>query len=205
MIIVMIPSIEKVRSEFKKDTYVQERLAQLYAAMDSTYKEAADFYKFKCTGCKDNCCFTRFYHHTFIEYCYLLDGFDTLENEKKMEIKKRADEVCTQLNKADQKGLPVWQMCPLNFDSLCCLYSYRPMICRLHGVPHELTIPGQEVQCHPGCDYFAEQRKEKKYFRFDRTPIYAEMADLEKNFRQKTGIVDKIKMTVPEMIYEYDF
>ena len=36
--------------------------------------------------------------------------------------------------------------------------------------------------------------------RFDRTPFYLEMARLEKQARLVTGVSDKIKMTVAEML-----
>ena len=77
------------------------------------------------------------------------------------------------------------------------------MICRLHGVPHELNMPGQGARRHPGCDYFMNQHKHEDYFRFDRTPMYMELANLEKEFRQKANITDKIKLMVAEMIQAY--
>ncbi len=45
--------------------------------MDLKYKEAADYYGFDCTGCEDNCCFTRFFHHTLLEYLYIMEGYGT--------------------------------------------------------------------------------------------------------------------------------
>lgn len=201
----MTPFIEAIRRQYKKDAYFKDRLEVLYAAMDSTYEEASASYGFVCTGCKDNCCFTRFYHHTFIEYFYILDGFDMMEHDKKIEIRQSADEVCNKLEDADRKGLIGRELCPLNDNSLCVLYPYRPMICRLHGVPHELNTPGKETQRNPGCEYFLKHHGYKDYFSFDRTTIYMEMANLEKEFRQKTGITDKIKLTVAEMIRSHHF
>jgi len=46
-----------------------DRLKQIYTAMDRAYDRAADPYGFTCDGCADNCCRTRFYHHTVIEPC----------------------------------------------------------------------------------------------------------------------------------------
>ncbi|MBW1984772.1 MAG: hypothetical protein JRI53_08630 [Deltaproteobacteria bacterium] len=201
----MISSIEKIRLRYKKDAHFKKRLEELYRAMDSKYKAAADFYEFACTGCEDNCCFTRFYHHTFVEYFYILDGFEALEHEKSMEVKKRAGEVCKKSNAADEKGTPVRLLCPLNIDSLCSLYQYRPMICRLHGVPHELNTPERGISRTPGCGYFMKQHKDKDYFSFDRSSLYLEMAKLERDFRQKAGALDKVKLTVAEMLSAYYF
>jgi Fe-S-cluster containining protein len=198
--LLMMPSFEKIRHEYQKSPYFKEKLGMLYTAMDSKYDAAAQFYQFQCVGCEDNCCFTRFYHHTFLEYLYILDGFDTLEQEKRAEIKKRADAACKKLDEADKEGVPPRVLCPLNDDSRCILYPYRPMICRLHGVPHELNTSGHGANRNPGCDYFMKQNKDKSYFSFDRTTVYMEMANLEKEFRQKSGAMDKVKLTIAEMI-----
>lgn len=201
----MISPIKEIRLQYKKDAYFKERLEALYAAMDSAYETAAASYGFTCTGCEDNCCFTRFYHHTFLEYFYLLDGLDTLADGKIMEIKKTADAVCKKHNETDNKGLIARALCPLNDGSLCVVYPYRPMICRLHGVPHELTTPGQGIRRNPGCGYFMKRYEHKGYFSFDRTAMYMKMANLEKEFRQKNGLKDKVKLTVAEMIKGYPF
>lgn len=187
------------------NTYFRDKLEDLYTAMDSKYEAAAAFYEFVCNGCGDSCCFTRFYHHTFMEYFYILDGLETLDNHKKIEIKKSAHEVCEKLDEKDSKGLTTRVLCPLNDNSLCILYQYRPMICRLHGIPHELNTPGKGIKRNPGCDTFMKQHEHKGYFSFDRTAIYMEMANLEKEFRQKTGVTDKVKLTVAEMISRHHF
>jgi len=152
-----------------------------------------------------NCCLTRFYHHTLLEYAYILKGFTTLDQEKQNQIKQRAAKVCRQTALADAKGETVRLMCPLNFDDLCLLYAFRPMICRLFGIAHELHQPGQEVVRRPGCGAFSEQHLDKSYFKFDRTPFdrtpfFIEMAMLEKKFKQAVGLNQKFKMTVAEMI-----
>jgi hypothetical protein len=175
-------------------------LKKIYAAMGHKYKEAADYYGFNCTGCLDNCCLTRFYHHTHIEYLYILEGYHALEEKKKIDVTNRAVEVCEKTAAADKKGKAVRLMCPLNLDGLCILYAYRPMICRLHGIPHELQRPGQKAVYGPGCEAFTQQCKEKGYFKFDRTPFYIEMVQLEKKFKQKTGTAKKFKKTIAQML-----
>lgn len=168
--------------------------------MDLKYKEAADYYGFDCKGCEDNCCFTRFFHHTLLEYLYIMEGYGTLDRAKQVEVKRRALEVCRKTDEAVEKGIPVRVMCPLNFDGLCLMYDYRPMICRLHGIPHELQRPGQSTMYGLGCDTFNKQCQEKELFKFDRTPFYIEMAELEKELRQEVGVRQKIKLTVAQML-----
>lgn len=180
-----------------------KRLTKIFASMDQKYQEAAEYYGFNCKGCEDNCCLTRFYHYTLIEYLYIKEGFHCLENKKQVEVKQRSLAVCRKTDEADKKEKPVQQMCPVNFGSLCALYPYRPMICRLHGIPHELQRPDQGILNSPGCGTFALKCHGKKRFKFDRTPFYMQMAALEKEMKQAVGVTQKIKMTVAQMIVTF--
>lgn len=177
-----------------------DRSQCLFAAMDRKYMGATEHYGFQCIGCIDNCCRTRFYHHTYLEYLYVCAGVEKLDPQRKREIKKRALEVCRNTAEAEGKGMPVRFWCPLNFDGQCVLYPFRPMICRLHGIPHELQRPGQNVLRGPGCGKFDDLCAHKRYFKFDRTPFYFEMAKLENEFKKAAGLTGRIKMTVAEMI-----
>ena len=181
-----------------------KRLKKIFASMDQKYREAADYYDFNCRGCEDNCCLTRFYHYTLVEYLYIKEGFHGLEDKKQVEVKQRSLTVCRKTDEADMKGQPVQQMCPVNFGSLCALYSHRPMICRLHGIPYELHRPGQGILNSSGCGTFALKCHKKTHFKFDRTPFYMQMAALEKEMKQAVGMTQKIKMTVAQMIVTFD-
>ena len=179
-----------------------ERLKKIYAAMDQAYRRAARHYRFNCDGCRDNCCQSRFYHHTVIEHAYLLEGLETLTITKQSEVKSRAKDVLDPTSGGDVRKDAIRLMCPLNFDERCILYPYRPMICRLHGIPHELKKPGQSTLFGPGCETFDYRCGHKSYFKFERTPFYRELAMLEREVRQKLGFAGKIRMTVAEMILE---
>jgi Fe-S-cluster containining protein len=187
------------------DTYspFAQKLAQIYKIMDERYKKAADYYGFECKGCNDNCCMTRFYHHTYLEYFYILKGYKKLESEKQSEIMSGAVEVCREDRLAHEKNIKIRVMCPFNFDGLCILYDYRPMICRLHGIPHELNRPGTGIVHGLGCEFFTKECGGKDYYKFDRTGIYVEMAQLEKQLKEAVNIKEKIKMTVAEMVISY--
>jgi len=177
-----------------------ERLRDIFSAMDRDYNRATEYYQFQCDGCTDNCCLTRFYHHTYLEFFYLRWGFEKLDSRKKGAILSKAEEVCRDTARADEKEMPVRLMCPLNYDSLCTLYPFRPMICRMHGIPHELQKPGQKVIQRPGCSTFDDRCSHKPYYKFDRTPFYLAMAKLENEFKQVAGLDGRIKMTVADMI-----
>jgi Fe-S-cluster containining protein len=177
-----------------------DRLKQIYVAMDSAYNRAAGHYGFVCDGCRDNCCHTRFYHHTIIEYAYLVEGLRTLNSEKQNEVKSRALIVVDKTTRADGSEAAVRLLCPLNFDELCILYPYRPLFCRLHGIPHEHQKPGQTPVYGPGCETFSRHCGRQGYFKFDRTPFYRQVAALEQEVKQTLGFAGKFRMTVAEMI-----
>jgi Fe-S-cluster containining protein len=182
-----------------------QRLKRIYAAMDDAYDRAAKRYGFSCDGCRDNCCRTRFYHHTFIEYTYLKQGLMALDAEVQDQIKLRAITVLDTVEKARDNREAVRLMCPLNVDTRCILYPYRPMICRLHGIPYELRKPGQPGIMGPGCSTFDRRCGHKPYISFDRTPLYLDMAKLEQAVRKATRFRGKIKMTVSEMILDFHY
>ncbi len=173
-------------------------LKRLYERMDQEYLNIASGYGFICRGCTDNCCRTRFHHHTVIEFCYLLKGFDLLGKEERNAAIERADWVAGMPEKVDEPQPR--QMCPLNLEGRCIVYDYRPMICRLHGIPHELQRPGCKPVLSPGCGDFDRQSRHKSYIRFDRTPLYLQLAGLEKQCREMLAFSGKIKLTVAEMI-----
>lgn len=175
-----------------------KQLDMLFADMDRAYAAIAEQYGFQCNGCVDNCCLTRFYHHTLLEYLYLVEGLGTLSTDVRQAIIKQARMV-----QAAQQDKSVRVMCPLNRNERCMLYPHRPMICRLHGIPHELHRPGNHATRSPGCDVFFDQCRvsgRSEYIRFDRTPYYRQMAMLEKELRLETGYPGKIKHTVAQLL-----
>ncbi len=179
-----------------------KQLKLIYSAMDDTYKKVTDSYGFNCRGCNDNCCMTRFYHHTYLEYFFLIEGFNSLGGNVKKAAAEKAADIIGKVMDRDNKGEPVRLMCPLNFKGLCILYDYRPMICRLHGIPHELRRPGQEPILGPGCGEFSDQCGKMAYIRFDRTPFYMDMSKTEQNLRKELGLTEKFKKTVAQMLVD---
>ena len=95
-----------------------DRLQAIFADMDQKYDQAAGHYGFQCRGCEDNCCRTRFYHHTFIEYLFIRKGFEGLLVPEQSATVARAEEVCRQVELADEQGQSARLMCPLNKGEL---------------------------------------------------------------------------------------
>ena len=175
-------------------------LKSLYAKMDQAYDEVAEAYDFHCSGCSDNCCLTRFFHHTLVEFLFLRKGFADLDEDVQEEIRIRAADVNEKVKQAEDSGNVPRIMCPLNINGLCALYECRPMICRLHGIPHEFAHPIKNKILGPGCHEFEAQCGHEKYLAFNRTPFYQQMALLERRIREKSGINDKFKKTVAQML-----
>ena len=168
--------------------------------MDQAYRQVADHYGFVCSGCEDNCCRTRFYHHTWVEYFYLRDGLDGMVETQRQKCLQRATLVREKMADADADGEKRRIMCPLNEDGRCVLYERRPMICRLHGLPHFLRRPDGRVQIGPGCGEFENRCIPQENNRLDRTPLYAGLAALEQRVRSHAGYAKKIRMTVADML-----
>jgi hypothetical protein len=76
------------------------------------------------------------------------------------------------------------------------------MICRLHGIPHAFIHPIQGKVFGPGCHEFDRLCGKAGGRPLDRTPFYREMARLEQRFRKMSGVTEKFKQTVAEMLAE---
>ena len=128
--------------------------AQLFAEMDRAYDDVAQRLGFICRGCEDNCCRSLFFHHTLVEFFWLHSGLASLSQEQQDRVRSRAAEVAAYEAGPPPAGDDRRPMCPLNIQGRCSVHAYRPMICRLHGIPHELHGPGGRIQTGPGCEAF---------------------------------------------------
>jgi Fe-S-cluster containining protein len=176
------------------------RLIKLYAEMDAGYETTASAHGFICRGCDDSCCATRFYHHTWLETMTLIEAFAALPPSVRARIQSKGTAVVSQSAAAHARGEKIRLMCPLNDTGRCRLYAVRPMICRLHGVPHEFHRPDGMVMRGPGCKEFTGRCGHDVDTPLDRTPFYRRLAALEKNFKVVLGTSVKIKLTIAEML-----
>lgn len=182
-----------------------ESLKKIFEAMNAKYDAAASFYGFQCNGCDENCCQTLFYHYTYLEFFYLKKGVNQLSAETKKHVFERSVKMGTRsAQNEDSEKKPPRIMCPANIKGRCVVYEYRPMICRLHGIPSEWRFPQKNGMSRAvigsGCEKFSRQCSKKEYFKFDRTPLYLKLSALEKQLKEHFGLEKKIKMTVAQII-----
>ncbi len=181
-----------------------EKLKALFSSMDEKYAKAAAHYGFVCDGCDDNCCLTRFHHHTFLEFFCLKKAIEELPDNLRKQALEKAKDVVVAHAEADKDEGAVRIMCPVNFEGRCAVYENRPMICRLHGIPSELKPPGglgsARLIVMPGCDAFSRQCESMNYRPFDRTQFYLKLSALENEFKKSLGLDRKIKMTVAQIV-----
>lgn len=180
-----------------------DHMAAVYEQMDAAYATVARHDGFVCRGCEDNCCLTRFRHHTLMEYAYLQRGFARLEAGLRREIRTRARAYGQALQEAQTAEQAFRHWCPLNFDDRCGLYAFRPMICRLHGLPHLLRHPGRGLIHGPGCHVFEQHCRHARPRPLDRTALYKTLAGLEQIARQSTGFNAPVGLTVAEMVLTF--
>ncbi len=174
-------------------------LVALYEKMDAAWNATASRYEFTCNGCHDNCCATLFFHHTHMERAYLRHGFKTLGPALKKEIRKNAKLFIQAMAEAKNNTEAIRIMCPVNKNGRCTLYPYRPMICRLHGIPHQLKKPGHPMVKAPGC-HAGEALFKAADHPFDRTPFYKEMSLAEMQFCRTHGKTSRIRQTIAQML-----
>ncbi len=125
-----------------------------------------------------------------------------MHEDSSNDCEERAEEVARQAAALLAQGLQPGLMCPLNDDGLCGLYKHRLMICRLHGVPHRLAPAGRPAQRFPGCFRCQELvQAAGSDADMDRTPLYVELAALEKRFLgAQAGRLPRVDLTLAQMI-----
>lgn len=178
-----------------------DRLRAIYASMNEAYDRVAGHYGFDCRGCRENCCTQRFHHHTIGEYFYLFDGMTRAGAGRALAIMDKAREVTASYLEELKTGEVMPLMCPVNFDGLCSLYEYRPMICRLHGLPHEFRRPDGMAAGGGGCRRFQELNPWVTE-RVDRTGPYTELALLERLLRERLGFSGRYRKTTAQMLVD---
>ena len=178
------------------------RVADLYRDMETAYDRTAKDLDFSCAGCPDNCCDSFFLHHTYTEWAYLWHGLKALAGEELKKIIARASDYVLASEASLATGERPTIMCTLNDSGLCSLYSYRLMICRLHGVPATFTRPDGQQLNFPGCFRCQEHiAAHNSVTPMDRTEFFRKMVELETELLgQRRMTAPKVKLTIAQML-----
>ena len=157
------------------------RIRELYRKIDSAYAGIAENTGLTCEGCDGViCCSVDLTLHTFIEMSYLRLGFTMLEPSLQSEILTKSRWIVDAKCEAPYGDRYRNAVCALNFSGACILYEYRPMICRLAGIPHVFTRPDGSEAESGGCKKFEETlRGQNPEAKIDRSQFYREMAVME--------------------------
>lgn len=175
------------------------RLCELYQLMDQAYAALASDTGFSCSGCDGvACCTVDVTLHTFAEMLYLRRGLRTLDEDRRDVVLQRSRAMVS-AKRLDPLGDAYRQsVCALNFEGICSLYRYRPMICRLAGIPHFFVRPNGERRENAGCARFQREKSPSfPHVRLDRTVFYRVMAEIEIDAVRASG-----RRTAPRTIAE---
>ena len=187
------------------DEVLLRKIEVLYRDMEQSYDATANELGLTCVGCPDNCCDSYFLHFTYIEWCYLWYGLNTLDEEKRQQIIKRAvsyeEQSQQQLTRGDRPRI----MCPLNEEGRCILYKHRLMVCRTHGVPAQMTRPDGQKMSFPGCfrcQEIIDLREDKQSpVVMERTHLLRRLVELEQRLLDgKRGLLPKVRLTISGML-----
>lgn len=164
-------------------------LIDLYCRIDRVYGTVADRVGLTCAACDGvRCCTVDLTLHTSVEMHCLKLGYSALEPSLRAEVLQRCRTIIAAKDD-DPWGEPYRNaVCALNFDGKCVLYSHRPMICRLAGIPHVIVRPdGNRIESG-GCSHYQTHIGPlHPSERIDRTEFYRIMAQFEMATVQETG------------------
>lgn len=169
------------RTRVISGTALLARLEELFQRIDSAYATRAADAGFSCEGCDgEACCTVDLILHTYVEKAYLRRAFELLDESEREDILDRCSTVLASKRRDPDGDEYRSTICVLNLDGGCRLYPYRPMICRLAGIPHHIRRPDGRVIESGGCRRFeTDIRPTRPDVRIDRTDFYQEMARIE--------------------------
>ena len=103
-----------------------EFLKELDIQLESYFKKQAELICCK-KGCS-SCCEKGDYPISELELRYIMQGYAEVDADTKLKIQKNIAKI--------EKG----GKCPFLISSVCSIYPYRPIICRVHGLAYLCKI-----------------------------------------------------------------
>ncbi len=177
-------------------SYLLEPYEKLVATADNAFQRVKSEYP-ECVTCGSHCsdCCHAVFGLFPIEAYFLKNDFDRLDHVVKDAALKQADAADRALTKLEQtlksfSGDPHMQdyamakarvRCPLLSDTEeCILYAYRPITCRVYGVP--TMIRGKPRVCSK-----SGFKKDQNYPVFNISAIHRELHQLSKDLLERAG------------------
>jgi len=122
-------------------TFFSEYEEILYEADRSFLDWSVEVPRLESCGLGTDACCGRFLQLQFIETVYLNHQLNRqLTSEERRETIRRGVEAGqryrgSRMPDGDPGGADERYRCPLSVDRLCILYEYRPLVCRIYGIP----------------------------------------------------------------------
>lgn len=113
------------------DAYI-EYLGFLQEKFDKFFANQKEYICCK-KGCS-LCCETGEYPLSEIEMHYLMNGFMRLDENIKSQIREKIKNLKERQKNSTEK--PFLYDCPFLIDKQCSIYKFRPIICRVFGLPY---------------------------------------------------------------------
>jgi len=179
-----------------------EKYEVLVATADLAFREMRSQYP-SCVKCEPLCsdCCHAVFGLFLIEAAYLRSQFEKLDRKERRQAVSRAaraeKEMGRMVSTAQKGGDPQGSYplekarvrCPLlNEVDECVLYQYRPITCRVYGIP--TAIQGKAHVC-----WKAKFEKEKAYPAFNLDEVNRKLYYLSREFLQGMGGSDPSKAT----------
>lgn len=191
--------------DIKELFYLFEPYDQIVREADKAFQEIKGKYPqyVKCEIHCSDCCYAIF-GLFLIEAFFLKYDFEKLDEKEKKKALERAEKANQDLLRIQQRIREFQhdpQMinyvlarerirCPLLSEkNECILYPYRPIICRVYGIP--LLIRGNVRAC-----YKANFKKGKKYTTYNLDKTYKELFSLSKELIKVAGGKDESRASL---------
>lgn len=91
----------------------------------------------KCAQGCSICCSNSYYPITELEYSYIKKGLENFSKEEIEALRQKALDIFKQRKeflKTNSEIKDFEYVCPFLKDNSCCVYNFRPLICRSHGL-----------------------------------------------------------------------
>ncbi len=191
--------------DIQKYAYLFDPYDQLVKEADFAFQKIRNKYP-ECVKCKLYCCDCCYavFGLFLIEALFLKYDFEQLPSDIKEKALKRAKEADAKLSKL-QKRLEEFKddphminyvlsreriRCPLlSEDNKCILYPYRPITCRVYGIP--VLIRGNVKVC-----YKSGFKKGEVYTTYNMDKAYRELFSLSKELVKAAGQKDESRASL---------